>query len=65
MAGTIGISDDPGLTLKGIGASPDDVVLDYADENGDCRGSKGINVGVDNVTIENLWVKNTCEPGPV
>ena len=63
MAGTIGITDDPGLTLKGIGPSPDDVVLDYADENGDCRGAKGINVGVDNVTIENLWVKNTCENG--
>lgn len=61
MAGTIGVTDDPGLTIKGIGASPDDVVLDYADEGGNCRGSKGINVGVDNVTIENLWVKNTCE----
>jgi parallel beta-helix repeat protein len=63
MGGTIGVTDDPGLTIKGIGASPDEVVLDYADENGDCRGSKGINVGVDNVTIENLWVKNTCENG--
>jgi parallel beta-helix repeat protein len=63
MAGTIGITDDPGLTLKGIGTSPDQVVLDYADENGDCRGAKGINVGVDNVTIENLWIKNTCENG--
>ncbi len=61
MAGTVGVTDDPGLTIKGIGASPDDVVLEYADENGDCRGSKGINVGVANVTIENLWVKNTCE----
>ena len=61
MGGTIGITDDPGLTLKGIGPSPDDVVLEYADENGDCRGAKGISVGVDNVTIENMWVRNTCE----
>jgi len=61
MGGTIGITDDPGLTLKGIGPSPDDVVLEYADENGDCRGAKGISVGVDDVTIENMWVRNTCE----
>ena len=60
MGGTVGITADPGLTLKGLGDSPDDVVLDYADENLDCRGSVGINVGVDNVTIENMWVKNTC-----
>ena len=63
MGGTVGITDDPGLTLKGIGDSPDEVVLDYADQNGDCRGIKGISAGVDNVTVENLWVKNTCENG--
>ncbi len=63
MGGTIGVTDDPGITIKGIGASPADVVLEYADENGDCRGSKGINVGVNDVTVENLHVKNTCENG--
>ncbi len=63
MGGTVGVTDDPGLTIKGIGDSPSDVILEYADENGDCRGTKGINVGVDNVTVENLWVKNTCENG--
>lgn len=61
MGGSVGITDDPGLTLKGIGDSPDQVVLDYADEDGNCRGLKGISAGVDNVTVENLWVKNTCE----
>jgi parallel beta-helix repeat protein len=63
MGGTVTITDDPGLTLKGIGDSPADVVLDFADENGDCRGTKGINAGVNNVTVENLHVKNTCENG--
>ncbi|MBW2189211.1 MAG: hypothetical protein JRG93_06420, partial [Deltaproteobacteria bacterium] len=61
MGGTIDITTTPGLTLKGIGDSPDDVVLDYADNAGDCRGGVGINVTVDNVTIENMWVKNSCE----
>ncbi len=64
MGGTVGITDDPGLTLKGIGDSPADVVLDFADdETGECRGTKGINAGVDNVTIENLHVKNSCDNG--
>jgi parallel beta-helix repeat protein len=63
MGATVLINGDtPGLTLKGIGESPDAVVLDYADDQGNCRGEKGIDVlGVDNVRIENLWVKNTCE----
>lgn len=61
MGGTIDITTAPGLTLKGIGASPDDVVLDYNDDEGNCRGAQGINVSVDNVTIENMWVKNSCE----
>ncbi|MEM7437309.1 MAG: right-handed parallel beta-helix repeat-containing protein, partial [Myxococcota bacterium] len=61
MGGTVDITFTPGLTLKGIGASPDDVVLEYADGSGECRGNQGINVTVDDVTIENLWVKNTCE----
>ncbi|MGB5812740.1 MAG: parallel beta-helix domain-containing protein [Polyangiales bacterium] len=61
MGGTVDITTTPGLTLKGIGATPDDVVLDYADDEGTCRGAQGINVTVDNVTIENMWVKNSCE----
>ena len=62
MGGTIDITIDPGLTLKGIGGSPDDVVLDYyGDNDNGCRGGKGISVSVNNVTIENMWLKNTCE----
>jgi parallel beta-helix repeat protein len=61
MGGTIDITTTPGLTLKGIGDSPDDVVLDYyADNANGCRGSEGIKVSQDNVTIENMWLKNTC-----
>lgn len=60
MGATINVTDRPGLTIKGIGASPDDVVLEYADGDGNCRGNQGINVTVPDVTIENLWVKNTC-----
>jgi parallel beta-helix repeat protein len=60
MGGTLGITDDPGLTLVGLGDSPDDVVLDFAHEIFDCRGTKGISASADDVTVENLWVKNTC-----
>lgn len=56
VAATIDITAAPGLTLKGIGDSPDDVILDFKE-----RGSKGIFVSVDNVTIENMWIKNTAE----
>lgn len=61
MGGTVDVTTTPGLTLKGIGDSPDDVVLEYADSEGNCRGNQGINVTVDDVTVENMWVKNTCE----
>ena len=63
MGGTVGITDDPGLTLVGLGDSPDDVVMDFADENFDCRGTVGISASADDVTVENLWVKNTCANG--
>ncbi|MEM8606599.1 MAG: parallel beta-helix domain-containing protein [Myxococcota bacterium] len=56
VAATLDITATPELTLKGIGGSPDDVVLDFKE-----RGSKGIFVSVDDVTIENMWVKNTAE----
>jgi len=59
MDGTIAISLVDGLTLKGIGASPDDTVLNF----GGPGSGKGIFVQKDNVTIENLWVKNTGDNG--
>lgn len=52
---TLFVSNNAQLTLKGIGESPDDVVLDYAAApDGD-----GIEVTTPGFTIENLWVKNT------
>jgi len=58
VGATIDITSAAGLTMKGIGASPDDVVLDFKE-----RGTKGIFVSVDDVTIENMWIKNTAENG--
>ena len=45
----------PELTLKGIGDSPDDTVLNF----GGPSTGKGILVQQNDVTIENMWVKNT------
>jgi parallel beta-helix repeat protein len=45
----------PGVILKGIGASPDDTVLEF----GGPSTGKGILVQTDDVTIENMWIKNT------
>jgi parallel beta-helix repeat protein len=55
MEATVTIAAVPGLTLKGIGASPDDTILNF----GGPGTGKGILVQQDNVTIENMWVKNT------
>jgi parallel beta-helix repeat protein len=59
MDRTITISLVPGLTLKGIGDSPDDTVLNFAGPG----SGKGIFVQTDNVIVENLWVKNTGDNG--
>jgi parallel beta-helix repeat protein len=45
----------PGLTLKGIGDSPDKTVLNF----GGPGSGKGILVQQNDVTIENMWIKNT------
>jgi parallel beta-helix repeat protein len=55
MEATVTIAAVPNLTLKGVGASPDDTVLNF----GGPGTGKGILVQQDNVTIENMWVKNT------
>jgi parallel beta-helix repeat protein len=52
---TLAVSNSAMLTLKGIGPSPDDVVLDYAN----ALVGDGIEVSTPGFTIENLWVKNT------
>jgi parallel beta-helix repeat protein len=59
MDQTINVSRAPGLTLKGTGDSPDDTVLLF--------GGPGTGIGIfvqnDNVTVENLWVRNTGANG--
>jgi len=59
MEDTIAISLVEGLTLKGTGPSPDDTLLNF----GGPGTGKGIFVQKDNVTIENLWVRNTGDNG--
>jgi parallel beta-helix repeat protein len=59
MSATIKISLVSGLTLKGIGDSPDDTVLVF----GGPGSGPGIEASKDDVTIENLWVKNTGANG--
>ena len=57
MADSVTVSGPTGLTIKGIGSSPDDVVLNY-----ESRGAEGILVNdVDGVTVENLWIQNTID----
>lgn len=59
MEATINISLVEGLTVKGIGDSPDDTVLEF----GGPGSGIGIFVQKDDVAIENLWVKNTGANG--
>ena len=59
MEDTISISRVHTLTLKGIGASPDDTLLNF----GGPDTGKGIFVQTDSVTVENLWVRDTGDNG--
>jgi len=59
MSATIKISLVSTLTLKGIGDSPDDTVLVF----GGPGSGPGIEASKDDVTIENLWVKNSGANG--
>lgn len=53
----------PSVTVKGIGASMEDTILDF---KGDLKGGNDtMLVTSDNFTIENLWVKNTPGNGVV
>ncbi|MGB5350439.1 MAG: parallel beta-helix domain-containing protein, partial [Polyangiales bacterium] len=55
VRGTLFVSNSAQITLKGIGPTPNDVILDYASApDGD-----GIEVTTPGFTIENLWIKNT------
>ena len=54
-----GVAD---ITLKGMGQTRDEVVLDFADQ---VEGDDGITVTAGGFTIENLWVKNSPGNGVV
>ena len=59
MDGTINVSLVGDLIIKGIGDSPDDTLLKFAGPG----SGIGIFVQKDNVTVENLWVKNSGANG--
>jgi len=59
MEVTINVSAVDNLTIKGIGDSPDDTVLRF----GGPGSGIGIFVQKDDVTVENLWVKNSGANG--
>jgi parallel beta-helix repeat protein len=59
MDDTVSISAVPRLTLKGVGESPDDTELVF----GGVGTGKGIFVQTDNVTVENLWVRDSGDNG--
>ncbi len=51
----------PDLTMRGMGASRDDTILDFANQT---EGDNGVFMDAgENFTIENLWVKNTPGDG--
>jgi parallel beta-helix repeat protein len=50
------------VTVKGLGESREDVVLDFA---GQTRGDDGFTITADDFTIENMWIKNTPGNGVV
>lgn len=54
--------DKLNLTLRGVGASRDDVVLDFADQ---VAGDDGLTATSDGFTVEKLTVKNTPGNGIV
>ncbi len=54
--------DKPNLTVRGVGASRDDVILDFANQRG---GDDGLTATSDGFTVEKLTVKNTPGNGIV
>lgn len=50
----------PGITLRGMGSSRDEVVLDFAEQMG---GDQGVNATGDDFTVENLSLKNAKGDG--
>ncbi len=51
-----------GVTVKGLGAQPEETIVDFKDQT---EGDDGFTVTSDGFTVENLWVKNTPGNGIV
>jgi len=49
----------PNLTIRGLGSTPDDTVLDFAGQS----GNHGVDATSDGFAMENLWIKNTTGNG--
>jgi parallel beta-helix repeat protein len=58
----LSLSEHLGITLRGLGDTREDVVLDFADQD---TGDDGMLVTADGFTIEHMWVKNTPGNGVV
>jgi len=58
----LNLSNAADVTLKGTGATRDQVVLDFA---GQTEGDDGLTVTAPGFTIENLWIKNSPGNGVV
>ncbi len=57
--GTVTITSTANLTIKGIGESVEDMILDFDGQ----VNPKGFNVSAPGFWIENLWIKNTKNNG--
>lgn len=62
FARELNLSNAADVTLKGMGATRDEVILDFA---GQSEGDDGLTVTAPGFTIENVWVKNTPGNGVV
>lgn len=58
----LNLSNAADVTLKGMGATRDEVILDFADQT---EGDDGLTVTAPGFTIENLWIKNSPGNGVV
>lgn len=58
----ITVGATPGLTIRGVGDTPDDVLLDFS---GQTEGDDGMLATGDDITIENFSVRNTRGNGIV
>jgi len=62
LTAELSLSDHRDITVRGVGDTREDVVLDFADQD---LGDDGVVVTADGFTIENMWVKNTPGNGVV